>query len=113
MSLYFTKHNLNFNIKETELVIYSEKFQGRNHKSNLSIILDDKKVEEKPQVKYLEVRLDYFLNFQIEVKNMLRKMACEIKTLQLIKKTTDNQKSVTFNERFSHKYSALPSITNK
>ena len=86
LSLYFTKNHLKLNIKKTELVKCSEKLQGRNHKSNLSIILDDNKIEEKPQVKYLEVRLDYFLNFQIEVKNMLRKMACEIKTFQLIKK---------------------------
>ena len=39
-------------------------------------------------------------------------MACGIKTLQSIK-TTDNQKPITFIERFSHKPSALPSYTIK
>ena len=40
-------------------------------------------------------------------------MACGIKTLQSIKKTTENQKPITFIERFSHKPSALPSKTIK
>ena len=38
-------------------------------------------------------------------------MARGIKTIQSIKKTTDNQKPITISERFSHKPSALPSNT--
>ena len=45
-----------------------------------------KKIEEKTNVKYLGVVLDPFLTFQDEIKNILRKMACGIKTLQSIKK---------------------------
>ena len=88
------------------MIMFSKKHQGRNHSLKLSIILDDNKIEEKPEVKYLEVILDQFLSSQGEVENILGKMACGIKTLQLIKKTTDNKNLITLIERFSHKPSA-------
>ena len=43
-------------------------------------------IEEKTNVKYLGVVRDQFLTFQDEIKKILRKMACGIKTLQSIKK---------------------------
>ena len=53
---------------------------------NYTITLDDKTIEEKTNVKYLGVVFDQFFTFQDEIKNILRKMACGIKTLQSIKK---------------------------
>ena len=40
--------------------------------------------EEKINVKYFWVKLDQFLTFQNEVKLILRKIACVIKTLHSI-----------------------------
>ena len=57
--------------------------------------------------------LDQFLIFQGEVKIILRKMACGIKTLQSIKKNPDNKKPSTIIENFSHKPSAPTSKTIK
>ena len=67
LSLYFTKYSLKLNRKKIELIILNKKHQGRNHNSDLSIKIADKKLEEKPEVKYLRVVLDQFLTFQGEV----------------------------------------------
>ena len=66
--------------------IFSKKHQSRSHNSKFSIILDDNKIEEKPEVKFLGVILDQFPNIQGENKNILRKIACWIKILQSIEK---------------------------
>ena len=71
--------------KKTELIVFSKK-HSRKKDEKYTITLDDKIIEEKTNVKYLGVVLDQFLTFQHEIKNILRKMACEIKTLQSIKK---------------------------
>ena len=73
------------NAKKTELTVFSKKF-SRKKDEKFTITLADKKIEEKTNVKYLEVVLDQFLTFQDEIKKILRKMACGIKTLQSIKK---------------------------
>ena len=54
--------------------------------STTTITLDDKTIEVKTNVRYLGVVLDQFLTFQDEIKSILRKTACGIKTLQSIKK---------------------------
>ena len=82
LSLYFTNHSLKLNTKKTELILLSNKHQGSNHNSKLSVLSDANKIEEKPEVKYLRVILDQFLTFQGEINKILRKMACGIKTLQ-------------------------------
>ena len=50
LSLYFTKHSLKHNTKKTELTIFSKNYPGRNLNSKFSIILDDNKIEKKPEV---------------------------------------------------------------
>ena len=45
----------------------------------------DNVIQSKEAVKYLGIYLDQSLNFQAEVKNILRKMAMGIKTLNVIK----------------------------
>ena len=71
--------------KKTELIVFSKK-HSRKKDEKYTITLDDKKIEEKTNVKYLGVVLNQFLTFQDEIKNILWKMACGIKTLQSIKK---------------------------
>ena len=72
--------------KKTELIVFSKKKHSRKKDEKYTITLDDKIIEEKTNVKYLGVVLDQFLTFQDEIKNILRKMACGIKTFQSIKK---------------------------
>ena len=83
MSNNFLENSLQLNAKKTELIVFSKK-HSRNEK--YTITPDDKIVEVKTNVRYLGVVLDQFLNFQDEIKNILRKTACGIKTLQSIKK---------------------------
>ena len=71
--------------KKTELIVFSKK-HSRKKDEKYTITLDDKIIEEKTNVKYLGIVLDQFLTFQDEIKNILRKMAYGIKTLQSIKK---------------------------
>ena len=71
--------------KKTELIVFSKK-HSRKKDEKYPITLDDKIIEEKTNIKYLGVVLDQFLTFQDEIKNILRKMSCGIKTLQSIKK---------------------------
>ena len=52
--------------KKTELILYSKKHQGINHKSKISIMLDDTK--KKPKVKFSGIIPDQFLTFHVEVK---------------------------------------------
>ena len=65
---------------------FSAKKHSRKKDEKHVITLDDKIIEEKNNVKYLGVVVDQFLTFQDEIKRILRKMACGIKTLQSIKK---------------------------
>ena len=43
------KHSLKLKTKKTELIIFSEKHQARNHNSKFSMKLDDNKVEIKQE----------------------------------------------------------------
>ena len=77
--------------KKTELIVFSKK-HSRKKDEKYTITLDDIIIEEK-NVKYLGVVVDqFFLKFQDEIKRILKKMACGIKTLQPIKKPLPVQK---------------------
>ena len=71
--------------KKTKLIVFSKKHSRKNDEK-YTITLDDEIIEEKTNFKYLGVVLDQFLTFHAEIKNILRKMACGIITLQSIKK---------------------------
>ena len=71
--------------KKTELNVFSKKHSRKNDEK-YTLTLDDKIIEEKTNVKFLGVVLDQFLTFQDQIKKILGKMACGIKTLQSIKK---------------------------
>ena len=63
----------------------THRFQQKTFKEKdekYTITLNDKMIEEKTNIKNLGVVLDQFLTFQYEIKKILRKMACGIKTLQ-------------------------------
>ena len=47
LSLYFTKNFLKLNTKKTELLILSNKHQGRNQDPKFNIMLDDNKNRRK------------------------------------------------------------------
>ena len=85
LSNYSLKHSLQLNAKKTELIVFSKK-HSRKKDEKYTITLDDKiMIKEKTILKYLGVVLDQFITFQDEIKKILRKMACGIKTLQSIK----------------------------
>ena len=61
-------------------------FQTKNNKSKkTNLIVRDEVIRSSSSVKSLGVYLDQILTFQEEVKHILRKMACGIKTLYSIR----------------------------
>ena len=82
LSICFLEHSIQLNAKKnrTQQKLFKEKDE------KYTITLDDKLIEEKTNVKHLGVVLDQSLTFQDEIKNILRKIACGIKTHQSIKK---------------------------
>ena len=61
-------------------------FQTKNNKyKNTNLIVKDEVIRSSSTVKYLGVYLEQNLTFQEEVKHILRKMACGIKTLYSIR----------------------------
>ena len=86
LSICFLEHSFQLNAKKTELIVFSKKRLRKKDHEKYTITLDDKIIEQKTNVEYLGVVLDQFLSLQDEIKKILRKMACGIKTLQSIKK---------------------------
>ena len=52
---------------------------------NATLKVGDYLIKQKDSVKYFGVYLDRNLNYQAEVKNILRKMACSIKTIYYVR----------------------------
>ena len=84
MILFFERHRLNKNADKTEFMIFCKK--SHNH------IADDRQlkvknefIEQSKSAKYLGVYLDQNLTYQMEVQNILRKMATGIKVLYSIR----------------------------
>ena len=73
---------MTLNADKTEFIT----FQTKNNKNkNTNLIVKDEVIRSSSTVKYLGVYLDQNLMFQEEVKHLLRKMACGIKTLSSIR----------------------------
>ena len=81
---YFESNRLKLNCGKTELNIFCKKSKVVDTK-NISMTVKDNVIQSKEAVKYLGIYLDQSFNFQEEVKNILRKMAMGIKTLNVIK----------------------------
>ena len=79
---YFNIHSLNINADKTELIVITKK---NKNTTGGSIKVGGKVIESKKSVKYLGIMIDSHLIFQ-EVKKILKKMACRIKTIAAIQK---------------------------
>ena len=77
---YSERHRLTINADKTEFIIFC-KVSTNNTMRNFEIEVKNQIIENSKSIKYLGVYLDQNLTFQNEVKNVLRKMACGIKTL--------------------------------
>ena len=83
LNTYFEQHRLKFNDTKTEFIIFRKK--SKNSLMNeFRLQTNDKFYEPSICVKYLGVYVDQNLGFQEEVKHILRKIACAIKTLYSI-----------------------------
>ena len=72
------------NTSKTEFMIFGK---SKRKDFNEQIIIDSIPIDEKPEVKYLGVRIHSNLTFQEEVKHILRNMARGIKTIYAIGKS--------------------------
>lgn len=105
---YFKKNYLTLNPSKTEIIVFCKKSMDQS--KNPSVTIDGVEVKQKNTVKYLGVMLDKHLTFQDEVKNILRKMARGIKTLNAIKNNFPIATRITLMNAlvFSHlHYSAI------
>ena len=81
---FFDSHRLNLNDKKTEFIIFCRKAMN-NLTKNIKMRVNNHYIEHKTTVKYLGLYLDQNLTYEAEVKNLLKKMACGIKTLHSLK----------------------------
>ena len=83
---FFESHGLTINADKTEFIIFCK--QSRNaHVKDKELKVKNTIIKSKSFVKYLGVFLDQNLNYQNEVKNILKKMACGIKTLYALRES--------------------------
>ena len=83
LSDFFAIHRLNVNADKTEFIVFCKSSKNSSIK-NATLKVGDCLIKQKESVKYLGVHLDRNLNYQAEVKNILRKMACSIKTISYV-----------------------------
>ena len=81
---YSVSRRLNINAKKTEFIVFCEPSKNASIK-NVALQLHSHSIKQKECVKYLGVQLDQNLNYQNEVKNILRKRACGIKTIYCVR----------------------------
>ena len=83
---FFECHRLTINADKTEFIVFCKPSE-KNQKKNQELAVRNEVIKNSDFVKYLGVFLDQNLNFQNEVKNLLKKMACGIKTLYAIRES--------------------------
>ena len=81
---YSVSRRLNINAKKTEFIVFCEPSKNASIK-NVALQLHSHSIKQKECVKYLGVQLDQNLNYQNEVKYILRKRACGIKTIYCVR----------------------------
>ena len=81
---FFEKHQLTLNADKTEFITFQTANKNNEYK-NTNLIVKDEIIRSSNTIKYLGVYLDQNLTYQEEVKHILRKMACGIKTLYSIR----------------------------
>ena len=82
--LFFERHCLNINPDKTEFIIFCKKSQNQIA-NNRQLKVKNEFNEQSKSAKYLCVYLDQNLGYQMEVQNILRKMATGIKVLYSIR----------------------------
>ena len=82
---YFLSHRLNMNAeKKTEFIVFCKPSKNTSiEKINLQV--HSHSLKHKECVIYLGVHLDQNLNYQNDMKHILRKMACGIKTIYSVR----------------------------
>ena len=81
---YFVSHRLNINAEKTQFIVFCKPSKNALIK-NVELQVRSHSIKQKECVKYLGVLLDPNLNYQNEVKNILRKIACGIKTIYCVR----------------------------
>ena len=81
---FFESHQLTINANKTEFICFCKPSKNKFAGSH-TIKVKNQIINTSTTVKYLGVYLDQNLDFQDEVKNILRKMATGIKTLYAIR----------------------------
>ena len=81
---YFSIHQLNLNASKTQFITFSRKNDTRSTASEI-IAIGRTNVKKKNRCKYLGVTIDKHLSFDLQVKQVLQKMAMGIKTIDAIK----------------------------
>ena len=76
----FQCHRLTGNANKTEFIIFCKPWKN-NATQNYTLCVKNEMIQTSANVKYLGVYLNRNLTYQNEVENILRKMACGIKTL--------------------------------
>ena len=77
--VFFQSHQLNLNANKTEFIIFSKK--SKNQERSYELNVSNHKVSHIKTIKYLGILLDENLTYQVEDKNIPKKMAYGIKTL--------------------------------
>ena len=81
---YFERHPSNLNESKTEFIVFC-KISENNSTKNLTFRVRKHMTKHSLFVKYLGIYLDQNLTYEYEVKNILKEMACGIKTLYSVK----------------------------
>ena len=77
---FFEYNQLQVNPKKTEFITFSKPSSAKRTEL-MTLDLCNEKIETSHSIKYLGVHLDKHLNYDIQVKHTLKKMATSIKTL--------------------------------
>ena len=112
---YFNMHPTNSNAEKTELTVFTKK---NKNTTEASIKTGDKIIASKKLVKFLDIMVNSHLNFQEEVKKILKRMISGIKTIAAILKPFDIQTRIILLQAlvFSHLHyssSLLSGISRK
>ena len=81
---YFESHRLNLNEDKTEFIVFCQNSQTKLTK-NLKVQVKNHSTSLSSFGKYLGVYLHQNLTYENEVKHVLKKMACGIKTIYAVK----------------------------
>ena len=90
-------HKLTLNASKIELIILCKRSRAL-HTNDIKLKIGNCFIRKSESIKYLGVFIDSALTHQDEVKSILRKKACGIKTLYSLREViSDNYKVMTLN----------------